>query len=124
MSSDYVSSGELVPRFNPDLVQARWILGGLTPEDLVSQALWALQQDFSGISLQQIAGLVSPTVWDLGTLPERAFAEMGLKPIDRQGTVDILVAHGGLSSGILRSLLIAFPAFSDRWRKHTRMVGW
>jgi hypothetical protein len=124
MSSDHSLSGALVPRFDPELVQARWILGGLRPEDLVSQALSALEQDFSGIALQQIAGLVSPTRADLGTLPERAFAEMGLRPIDRQGAVDLLVARGGFSAnGVFRALLIAFPAFSDHWRKHIEWWG-
>jgi hypothetical protein len=119
MSSEHSLSEALVPKFDPALLQARWILGGLRPEDLVSQALSALQQDFSGIALQQIAGLVNPTLSDLGTLPERAFAEMGLKPIDKRGAVDFLIARGGLSAnGIFGSLLAASPAFSDRWRKH------
>jgi hypothetical protein len=124
MSLDHLPSQELVPKLDPELVQARWILGGLRPEDLVTRALSALQQDFSGIALQQLAGLVSPALSDLGTLPERAFAEMGLKPIDRQGAVDLLVARGGFSgNGIFRALLSAFPAFSDRWRKHIELWG-
>ena len=124
MSSDHSLPEALVPRLDPALLQARWILGGLRPEDLVSQALSALQQDFSGIALQQLAGLVRPTLSDLGTLPERAFAEMGLKPIDRQGAVDLLIARGGLSAnGIFRSLLVACPAFLDRWRKHIESWG-
>jgi len=49
---------------------------------------------------------------------------MGLKPIDRQGAVDLLVARGGFSAnGIFRALLIGFPAFSDRWRKHIEWWG-
>jgi hypothetical protein len=127
MSLNHLPSQELVPKLDPELIQARWVLGGLRPENLVSQALSALQQNFSGTALQQLAGLAAlahPTLSDLGTLPERAFAEMGLKPIDKQGAVDLLVARGGFSAnGIFRDLLIAFPAFSGRWRKHIEYWG-
>jgi hypothetical protein len=97
MSSDRLPSKEPVPAFDPELLQVRWILGGLRPEDLVSQSFSALQVGFSGVALQQLAGLVNPTLADLGTLPARAFAEMGLKPIDRQGAVDFLIVRGGFS---------------------------
>jgi len=124
MSSDHLSSKEVVPALDPELLQVRWILGGLRPEDLVSHALSALQLGFSGVALQQLAGLVSPTQADLGTLPERAFREMGLKPIDRQGAVDFLVARGGFSrNDVFRLLLTACPSFSDRWRKHIEWWG-
>jgi len=62
MLLDHLRSEQLVPRLDPELVQARWILGGLRPEDLVTQALSALQQEFSGIALQQLAGLVNPAL--------------------------------------------------------------
>jgi hypothetical protein len=124
VSTDPPLSNALVPRFDPVLVQARWILGGLSPEELVSQALLALDQDFSGDALQQIAGLAKPTVAELDTLPERAFAELGLKPLDKQGAVDVLMARGGLSENrIVRSLLADFPALSDRWRKYIEEWG-
>jgi len=35
-------SGELVPRFDAELLQARWVLGGVNPEELTRQALLAL----------------------------------------------------------------------------------
>jgi hypothetical protein len=124
MSSDHLPPNELVPILDPELLQARWILGGLRPEDLVSHALSALQLGFSGVALQQLAGLFSPTQADLGNIPERAFAEMGLKPMDKRGAVDFLVARGGFSrSDIFRVLLTAFPSFTDRWREHIEWWG-
>ena len=124
MSSNHLPPKELVPLLDPELLQARWILGGLRPEDLVSHALSALQLGFSGMALQQLAGLFSPTLADLGNLPERAFAEMGLKPMDKQGAVDFLVARGGFSrNDIFRLLLTAFPSFSERWRNHIEWWG-
>src|SRR4051794_16743853 len=117
MAADHSSSKDIVPILDPERLQARWVLGGITPEDLESHALSALEQGFAGIALQQIAGLDQPTLSDLRDLPERAFAEMGLKPMDKQAAIDFLVQRGGFSTNdIFQSLLIAFPAFSDRWR--------
>jgi len=124
MASDQSVSQELLPKFDPELLQARWALGGLRPEDLVSAALTALQLDYSGIALKQLAGLVNPSVSDLVALSDRAFAEMGLKAMDKKAAVDFLVERGGFSgNGIFRSLLMTFPAFSDRWRKHIEWWG-
>ena len=124
MSADHSPSNDIALILDPELLQARWVLGGIRPEDLVSQALSALEQGFAGIALQQIAGLDQPTLSDLRDLPERAFAEMGLKPMDKKAAVDFLVRRGGFSANnIFQSLLIAFPAFSDRWRKHIEWWG-
>jgi hypothetical protein len=124
MPADDSSSKDIIPILDPELLQARWVMGGIRPEDLVGHAISALQQGFAGIALQQVAGLDRPTVSDLGTLPERAFAEMGLKPLDKDGAIDLLVERGGFSANeIFRSLLIAFPAFSGRWRKHIEWWG-
>lgn len=91
---------------------------------MVGQALSPLVQDSSRIALQQLAGLARATRSDLGTLPERALAEMGVKPMDRDVAIDFLVARGGLvRSGPFQSLLRAFPALSDRWRKHLEYWG-
>jgi hypothetical protein len=117
-------SQELVPRFDPALLQPRWVLGGLSPEELVAQALSALMQDFTGNALQQLAGLVRPTLADLETLPERAFAELGLKAIDRDQAIALLIARGEpTSSDTVKSLVKAFPSFSVRWMEHIAWWG-
>jgi hypothetical protein len=48
MSSDHLPSKELAPAFDPELLQVRWILGGLRPEDLVSQASLSFTAWFFG----------------------------------------------------------------------------
>ena len=111
-------------KFDPALLQARWVLGGLNAEELTDQAVLALEQGFRGIALQQLAGLVRPTQRDLGNLPERAFAEMGLEPIDKDQAVTLAIARGELfTCDTIPTLLNAFPDFSDRWRKHVASRG-
>jgi len=109
--------------FDPEILQARWVLGGLNPEDLVREALAALELGYTGIALQQLAGLVRPTRADLGTLPSRAFTDMGLKAINRTQAVDILLARGPASTPVLVELLNHFPAFVRRWRDHLEEWG-
>jgi len=109
----------MAPSFDPEILQARWVLGGVDPEDLVRQALVALEQGYTGIALQQLAGLMRPALSDLGALPDRAFAEMGLKAINREQAVDLLVTRrAAVPNEIMLSLLNTFPAFMERWRKH------
>lgn len=104
---------------DPQLLQARWVLGGVAPEEWVDQAISALDQGFDGTALRQLAGLVRPTQWDLGHLPERALAEMGLDPCDKERAVSLLVARGAtLTNETILSLVETFPTFSPRWRKH------
>jgi hypothetical protein len=106
-------------KIDPQLLQARWVLGGLTADELVNQALLALEQGFDGTALRQLAGLMKPTIRDLGLLPERAFADMGLKPCDRDQAVDLLILRQAtLTSQTICTLVEAFPNFSERWRKH------
>src|ERR1035441_406346 len=106
-------------QFDPRLLQARWVLGGISAEELTVQAFSALERGFEGMALQQLAGLTQPTFSDLGTLPERVFADMGLRPVDREQAVAFLLAHVELlTSDTISSILRAFPAFSDRWSKH------
>lgn len=111
-------------RFNPEILQARWVLGGLNAEELSDQATVALQLGFAGNALQQLAGLCRPARRDLDDLPERAFGEMGFEPIDEQQAVDLLIARGEPStSTTIRSLRDAFPDFSNRWKKHVANWG-
>ena len=73
-------------KIDPELLQARWVLGGVTPDELVGQAVVALENGFDGRALRQLAGLTKPTLRDLGMLPARAFAEMGLRECDKRSS--------------------------------------
>ena len=70
-----------------EVLQARWVLGGMEAQEFVDLAIYALQQGLDGPALQQIAGLSSPTSRDLGNLPDRVFFDMGQQPIDKDGAV-------------------------------------
>jgi len=112
------------PNFDPELLQARWILRGLKPEELVEQALIALDQGFTGAALQQLAGLSQALSRDLGKLPEGAFAELGLGPIDPDQAVSRLISRGEPKTApTVSKLREAFPKFSDRWRKYVAGCG-
>jgi len=107
-----------------EVLQARWILGGIEPREFVDLAIYALQRGFDGPALQQIAGLSNPTSRDLGNLPERAFADMGLKPMDQDGAAGFLIERGEpATSPVVSTLRQAFPDFSDRWKKHIMWWG-
>jgi hypothetical protein len=111
-------------KFDPEVLQARWVLGGIWPGDLPDQAILALEHGFDGTALQQLAGLVRPTVADLGNLPERAFADMGLKPMDKDAAVNLLIARGIPPTNATISLLLeALPDFGARWREHIAHWG-
>jgi hypothetical protein len=113
---------ELKSDLDPELWQARWVLGGINPEQLVELAVSALAHGFHGIALQQLAGLTRPTSNDLGNLPAQFFADMGLEPIDADEAVALLLARGEpATSPAISALLQAFPDFSDRWKRH---VAW
>jgi hypothetical protein len=106
-------------KLDPELLQARWVLGGLNPEQMVSQAILALEMGFDGTALRQLAGLTPSEQRDLGRLPERAFDEMGLKSCDRDQAVALLVARqASLTTRPICALVQAFPDFFMRWRKH------
>jgi len=116
--------GGLRSNLDPELLQARWVLGGIEPEEFVGIAVSALQQGFDGTALQQLAGLARPTLGDLGTLPARVFAGMGLKPIDSDEAVSLLIARGEPStSPVTSTLRQAFPDFCGRWKKHIAFWG-
>ena len=111
-------------RLDWEVLQARWILGGIEPQEFVDLAIYALQQGFDGPALQQIAGLSNPTSRDLGNLPDRAFADMGLKPIDQDGAAGFLIGRGEpATSPVVSTLRQAFPDFSYRWKKHIMWWG-
>lgn len=108
---------DLVPHFDPKRLQARWVLGGISGAELVEQAVLALQQGFNGLALQQLAGFNKPTITDLGNLPDRAFANLGLEPLSREQAATLLAAQGE-ASDLIFPVLQQFPGFSERWRKH------
>jgi len=119
LSASIYEMTEPTKHLDPKLFQARWVLGGVAPEEWVDQAISALDQGFDGTALRQLAGLVRPTQRDLGHLPERALAEMGFDPCDKERAVSLLVARGAtLTSETILSLVEGFPTFSPRWRKH------
>lgn len=110
--------------FDPELLQARWVLGGVEAEELVIQAISALEHGHDGTALRQLAGLARPAIRDLGLLPERAFAEIGLNPCDKEQALSLLLARGStLTSRTICALVDAFPEFSDRWRRHLAHWG-
>jgi hypothetical protein len=109
---------------DPQLLQARWVLGGIDPEQFVELAVSALEHGFDGTALRQLAGLSRPTSDDLGDLPARVFADMGLKPIDRDEALALLLARGEPSTTpVISALRHACPDFSDRWKKHIALWG-
>jgi hypothetical protein len=74
--------------------------------------------------LQQLAGLTNPNAADLGALPERAFADLGLVPLSKEQALTALIARGEpATSEIIRLALAMFPAFSGRWRRHIESWG-
>ena len=106
-------------KFEPEMLQVRWILNRLDAEELVLNAVRALEHGFDGTALRQLAGLDKPTNRDLGNLPERAFAEMGLKPCNRDHAESFLMAReAGLTVPTVYSLVEGFPDFAPRWRTH------
>jgi hypothetical protein len=105
--------------FDPELLQIKWVLGGLRPEDLPDQAAVALEHGFDGTALRQLAGLHRPTLQDLDSLPKKAFQEMGLGAIDKKQAATALIARGlPRVSDAISELLKAFPGFGERWQKH------
>lgn len=82
-------------KFDPELLRAQWVLGGVGAEELVDQALLALEQGYSGNALQQLAGLVKPALRDLARgPPERVFAELGLATLNKDQAVSVLITRG------------------------------
>lgn len=115
----------MIEKIDPELLQARWLLNEIRSEDLPDLAALALEQGFDGTALRQLAGLVRPTLADLENLPEKAFADMGLQPIDKFQAVDVLRERGVLPGSETMSVLLQkFPGFLPRWREfHTRSGG-
>ena len=111
-------------KIDPQMLQARWVLGDLGNDELVSQAALALKQGFDGTALRLLAGLVRPDLRAIGDLPEGAFADMGLTPCNRDQAVAFLIARGAtLPSLAICALVEAFPDFSERWREHLAYWG-
>ncbi len=110
-------------KFDPELLQIRWVLGGLRPEELPDHAIFALEEGFDGTALRQLADLVRPTVQELETLPNKAFEEMGLGMIDKdQAAVSLMKRGLPLVTDTISLLLKSFPAFSERWKQH--VINW
>jgi hypothetical protein len=94
------------------------VLGGIEPEQFVAKAVSALDQGFDGTALQQLASLSRPPSSDLGTLPERVFAPIGLRPIDQNEAVALLLSSREPSvCSVIFALREAFPDFGDGWKE-------
>lgn len=116
--------GQSQDNLDVELLQAKWVLGGIEPEQLVQAAILALEHGLGGAALEQLAGLSHPLARDLGTLPAKAFTEMGLKAIGRDEAVSILLDHDEpRTSPVISNLRRIFPAFSERWRKYIAHEG-
>jgi hypothetical protein len=114
----------MAERIDPELLQARWVLNGIRSEDLPDLAARALEQGFDGTSLRQLAGLVRPTLADLEHLPEKAFADMGLRRIDRDQAVTVLIERElPLTNTTISTLVEKFPDFMPRWKEHLARWG-
>ena len=110
-------------KFDPELLQLRWVLEGITPETLPDQAALALGQGFDGTALRQLAGLVRPTFRELETLPDRAFTELGFNSISKEQAATSLIARGlPHVSSTIAVFLKSFPGFSERWKRH--VMNW
>lgn len=115
---------ESTPTFDPKFLQAKWLLGDIAPEELVAEAIVALEHGFSGSALQQLAGLASPARRDLGSLPDRAFAEIGLAAMDKSQAARYVVAHYSPANRlVVTKLLESFPAFEIRWNHFVAEQG-
>lgn len=111
-------------KFDPQLLQARWVLGGINAADLPQYAVLALQQGFDCTALRQLAGLVKPTRADLEGLPDKVFLQLGLKPMEREQAVSFLIARGiPPVTPTIATLLKSFPEISDRWKEHIAFWG-
>jgi hypothetical protein len=114
----------MTERIDPGLLQARWVLGDINSEDLPTLAALALEQGLDGTALRQLAGLVKPTLADLEDLPGKAFANMGLRPIDKCQAVDVLRERGVLPGSEAMSVLLQnCGGFLPRWRDHRAESG-
>jgi hypothetical protein len=112
------------PKLDIELLQVRWLLNGINPEELPAKALAALEHGYEGTALRRLAGLVRPTRADLGNLPEQTFADMDLKPIDEDQAVALLIARGEpFITPVVAALVEAFPDAAPRWRKHIASWG-
>jgi len=109
--------------FDPELLQARWVLGGVEPGELVAQAVSALEHGFDNSAFRQLAGLNAPCRRDLGSLPERAFAELGLPKLSTDEAIKLVCERGVVfSSPLISEIVQSFPNFAERWNKH--VVEW
>ena len=100
------------------------MLGGIRPEQLPFYAEIALSHGFDGSALRQIVGLSQPSSRELGSLPERAFVEMGVRPLDKSAAVDLLIERGIANVNPIISVLVReFPDFSKRWKDHIARWG-
>lgn len=105
-----------------ELLQARWVLGNTSVDELVKASVSLLEDGFDGTALQQLAGLSQRTLRDVGDLPSRAFAEMGLKSMNPNEAVALLIARAFNNNPVVSALYEAFPNFGNFWKSEKSVV--
>jgi hypothetical protein len=112
------------PKFDAELLQARWVLDSIEPVEMVSEAIAALEAGFTGSAIQELAGLSLPTRSELGTLPERTFREMGLTAVTHEQAIERVCDKGVVFTSVLiRDLVESSPGFRNRWKEHVAFWG-
>jgi hypothetical protein len=79
--------------FNPDLFVAKWYCGSVYIENLPQFAADALEAGYDGPALRRLAGLMKPTLTDVGDLFQRSLAEIGTITIQNLEQATILLAR-------------------------------
>ncbi len=72
------------------LIQARWVLGHITSDQVPGIAVAALLAGFDTPTLRVLAGESSPIMSEVEPQMERAFAELGLESLEREAAGEVI----------------------------------
>jgi epoxide hydrolase 4 len=78
-------------KFDVHQVALEWYYGDFPAEHMPAFAVWALQNEYDGPALRELAGLKSATRSNEGKLVERAFLELGIQPMTQQEAAKLLI---------------------------------
>src|SRR5262249_4336336 len=79
--------------FNPDLFVAKWYCSSVGPEDMPQFAADALEAGYDGRALRRVAGLMKPTMREVGNLFQEAVVEIGNVKIQSKQQAVLLVSR-------------------------------